>query len=175
MTNSKSKSKSTALTNAEVVMEVRENNLYVNHGENVRHYRTMKGYSQEYMATQLKISQPKYSEIERESVIDEKYLIDIAKILNLGIEWLNEIPIHRGTTSYHQDGNGNTNFQNTGDVNYNINNPVEQVKEAYQDTIRIVKESYEKSLSDKNATIKGLTEDRDKLLDKFLAASNSIK
>lgn len=121
-------------------IEVKEFRASTHHGDTVKHFRTAKGYSQEYMATQLNISQPKYSGIEKQEIIDEKYLETIAAILNVGIEWLRDIPLFKGYNSYHQDGNGNTNFQNTGDVNYNINNPVDPIVDAYKDTINNFKE-----------------------------------
>ena len=143
-------------TNIEV--EVKENLVEINQGENVRHYRNMRKFSQEYMAAKLNISQSKYSELERSSIIEDKYLTQIAKILDIGLDWLKEVPIQKGNTSYHQDGDGNTNFQNTGDVHYSINNPIEPVVTAYKVTI----ESLQK-------TIEAERKEKQEIMDKFVA------
>lgn len=154
--------------------KITERKMVVSHGENVRHYRRMKGYSQEYMAHKLRISQPKYSEIERNNVIDEVILNKIAQILNIGVEWLRDIPLQTGTISYFQDGNG-TNFQNTGDVHYEINYPVETVKEAYESSIDIIKSTFEIAIADKNAIIEEITKEKNTFLEKLMQAVGNIK
>ncbi|RVT99743.1 XRE family transcriptional regulator [Mucilaginibacter limnophilus] len=53
-------------------------------GELIRVQRAIKGYSQEYMAFQLEISQPAYSKIERnESDITVTRVFEIAEILEI--------------------------------------------------------------------------------------------
>ncbi len=161
-------------TNTDVKVEITEYRDPISHGENTRYYRNMKRFSQEYMAAKLGISQPKYSEIERSAVIDDETLSKIANILNIGLEWLKEIPILKGTTIYNQDGNG-TNFQNTGDVNYTIQNPVEEIKEAYTNTIEILERNFDKTLRDKDRRIETLEERNNDLLDRLINNNPSIK
>lgn len=118
--------------------EKQKHSEVVHIGENIKRYRTIKGYSQEYMATEMKISQLKFSDLERSSIIGEEDLAKIAMILNLGIEWLKEIPLMKGSENYHQHGNENTNFQKNGHIDYTINNPVEQVAAAYEGIIKML-------------------------------------
>lgn len=54
-----------------------------NFGENLRNIRQQKGFSQEFLATSLNISQAKYSRIERQSAIPDYQLIcNMAQILD---------------------------------------------------------------------------------------------
>ncbi|MBC6399600.1 MAG: helix-turn-helix transcriptional regulator [Ekhidna sp.] len=56
----------------------------VNVGENIRKLRELKGYSQEYMAVKLKMSQRNYSRIEKEeSKLDLQKLQQIGEILEV--------------------------------------------------------------------------------------------
>lgn len=126
-----------------VRMEARESLVENHQGKKVKHYRISKGYSQEYMAIQLGISQQRYSELEKEEIVDEEHLIKIAEVLNIGIEWLKDIPIIKGHNTFIQEGTG-ANFQNSGDATHatTINNPVEEVVKAYQEIISRMQESY---------------------------------
>jgi len=55
-------------------------------GDNIRKIRELKGYSQEYMAGKLDISQKMYSNIENENrKIDTERLKAIAEILEVGV------------------------------------------------------------------------------------------
>ena len=55
-------------------------------GELIRQKRAIKGYSQEYMAFQLNISQNAYSKIERqETEITVKRIYEIAEILEVSV------------------------------------------------------------------------------------------
>jgi transcriptional regulator with XRE-family HTH domain len=55
-------------------------------GEKIRQRRVIKGYSQEYMAFQLDISQNAYSKIEREATeLSVKRLFRIAEILETSV------------------------------------------------------------------------------------------
>lgn len=145
--------------------ETLERCTVIHHGENTRHYRTAKKLSEEYMASELEMSLTDYNRLERSAVIEEELLGAIAEILNLGIEWLRDILIINDRYyRYHQDGNGNTNFQNTDDINYNINYPVENVVDAYRENIETLKESL-------------LTErkERQEILNKFITYVESQK
>lgn len=53
-------------------------------GEKIRKIRELKGYSQEYMAEQLEISQRAYSKMEREETkLDWSRITDISRILEI--------------------------------------------------------------------------------------------
>ena len=53
-------------------------------GENIRKFRVLKGYSQEYMANVLEISQRNYSKIERNEIkVTDDKIFNIAKILEI--------------------------------------------------------------------------------------------
>lgn len=158
---------------SEVTVKVEEILITVNHGENVKHYRNLKRYSQEYMAAKMGITQPKYSDIERRSDIEDTHLKMIAKILNIGVEWLTDYPAVKGYCSYHQDGNGNTNFQNTGDVNYNINNPVDQIALAYQNTFDSLNRALETFMGDKREAIEAERKEKQLILDKLVSFMDS--
>lgn len=120
-------------------VEKQKHSEVIHVGENIKRYRIIKGYSLEYMATEMKISQLKFSDLERSSIIGEEDLTKIAMILNLGVEWLKEIPFIKGSENYQQHGNQNTNFQQNGHIDYTINNPVEQVAAAYENMIEMLK------------------------------------
>lgn len=58
----------------------------LNLGEKIRQKRVVKGYSQEYMAFELNISQNAYSKIEREETeLSVKRLFRIAEILGISV------------------------------------------------------------------------------------------
>ncbi|HVY75455.1 MAG TPA: helix-turn-helix transcriptional regulator [Puia sp.] len=58
--------------------------LYI--GEKIRQRRMIKGYSQEYMAFQLEISQNAYSKIEREETeMTVNRLYEIAEVLGVSV------------------------------------------------------------------------------------------
>ena len=53
-------------------------------GENIRKIRDLKGFSQEYMAAKLKMSQRQYSRIEKEETkLDLQKLEEIGKVLEV--------------------------------------------------------------------------------------------
>ncbi len=56
----------------------------MNIGENIRKIRDLKGFSQEYMAAKLKMSQRQYSRIEKEETkLDLQKLEEIGKVLEV--------------------------------------------------------------------------------------------
>jgi transcriptional regulator with XRE-family HTH domain len=61
----------------------------MNIGEKIRLARTIRGYSQEYMAQQMKITQKTYSQIENnQTKIDVEKLKEITSVLELDLEKL---------------------------------------------------------------------------------------
>ncbi len=140
-----------------VITESQEVMIGNDHGKKVKHYRMSKGLTQEYMADKMGISSAEYTEIEKRKSIDEDSLAKIAKILNLGIEWLKDIPISIGIHNYYQDGNGSY-YQNTGDAHHSttINQPVEEVVRAYEKTIRKIEQLNERSILEKEQLLEDL-------------------
>ena len=60
-------------------------------GNNIRSIRLFRGYSQEYVATAIGISQNTYSRIERDEVpISEKRLVELSKVFELTVEDITE-------------------------------------------------------------------------------------
>ncbi len=133
--NDNSKKKGTPKqTTLDASVRVEERYQKVHHGNNIELYRMAKGYSQEYMAIKLGIAQQRFSDLEKQETIDEETLIKIADILGLNIEWLRDIPAHRASNVYYQNGNG-VYFANTGNAAHTIVKPVEEVVEAYKVTL----------------------------------------
>lgn len=72
----------------------------------IKEFRTEKGYSHEYMAHQLNMSQPAYSKIEKnETSLSVDKLYKIAEILETPVEKFLEIPVK----NYKQDIHNNEN------------------------------------------------------------------
>lgn len=138
-------------TNKELNTESREIMIENHHGKKIRYYRMAKQLSRNQVAELLGISSEEYAEIEKKKNIEDEMLKKMAVILNLGVEWLKEIPINAGIHNYYQDGNGSY-YQNTGDAHHNttINQPVDEVVKAYEKTIKQIEELYHKSLAEKN-------------------------
>lgn len=118
--------------------------LTVHHGDNIRHYRHRKGYSQEYVASLLGESQQTISDWERKETLDDEILCRIADVLDIGISWLKDIPLEK-TSIYSQDGNNNTNFQSNHKVEYIIHNPLQAVENAYKTSTQIIIDMYNNS------------------------------
>ncbi len=72
-----------------------------NLSRNIKKHREIKGYSQEYMAQELEITQPSYAKIENDSVqITVDRLFKISKILAIDVVELLGI---QQQTIYHQE------------------------------------------------------------------------
>ena len=55
----------------------------MNHGETLRKIRTLKGFSQDYVASKLGIKQTSYSQWEHKEVISDEKLLILFKILEI--------------------------------------------------------------------------------------------
>lgn len=91
--------------------------------KNIRKIREIKGFSQDYVATKLGVSQNNYSKIERGEIqLKKERLEEIAKVLEVkteDIERFNDSVIFN-------------NCQNSGCHNrYTIENPIEKINELY--------------------------------------------
>lgn len=166
-----------------VDIETKQTRFPVHHGENILFYRKLNGYSQEYMAAQLNILQPRFSELEKQEVIDDVTLEKVANILGLDIKYLKDLPQSSANKNFTQ--NGDESFLNMGDVQYtkNIHNhvDVEKIEAAYLITINALKEEIErgrKSLDSQaetaNKVIEALIEEKTRILDKLLNYADVI-
>ena len=99
--------------------------------KNLRIIREIRGYSQDYIANQLGISQNAYSKLERgETGIDEKKLEQISKVLNVSSETIKNFSEAIVFNNSHCN-NGVGNY-----ANY-IVNPLEKIVELYENIIRL--------------------------------------
>ncbi len=69
--------------------------------KNIRKHRELKGYSQEYMANELHISQPSYAKLENDSTkITVERLFSISKLLEMDMAELLDL---KNQTVYNQE------------------------------------------------------------------------
>ena len=57
----------------------------IHHGKNIKKIREIIGMKQETLATRLDMSQQAISQLEQKEIIDQRFLIDIAKARNIKI------------------------------------------------------------------------------------------
>ncbi|GEM_PF-6899044 len=126
--------------------EVTEKKRKPNHGKNVKWFRKQKGYSQEYLATQIKckegVTQQTISEWEKEEVLPIEILEDIARILEVGVSWLEDSILDDESGFFSQDGDNNNNFQKNENVTFTVHNPLQAMERAYKDTMRKLTAAY---------------------------------
>ena len=105
-------------------------------GEKIRKVRTIKGYSQEYVSEKLKISQPAYSDIEKNKTkITLETLKELAKIFEVEVNDLmsfDENQVFNNT--FNENSNGFFNVQKV------INENFDKEREAYLEQIKFLKE-----------------------------------
>ncbi len=98
--------------------------------KNIRKHRELKGYSQEYMANELHISQPSYAKIENDSTkITVERLFSISKLLEMDIAELLDL---KNQTVYNQefkDNAYNHNYQT-------VQNLYQENKETYKELLK---------------------------------------
>ena len=103
-------------------------------GKNIRKFRELKGYSQEYMANEMELTQASYAKLESNSTkISVERLFTIAKLLETDVADILEL---NKQTIYHQD-----------IKEHSIGH--QEVKNLHQDN----KEVYEKLLQSKDEQI----------------------
>lgn len=127
------------------------------HGENIRHYRTRIGFSQLCLAKLCNLEQYQISRLESQEFVDEKYLKIIADALNLGINWLKDIPAPIPNHTFKIDGKNNF-YQNTGKVisNYTLQAPIDETRHIQNLFIEKLKECYQSIISKKDEKIEKL-------------------
>lgn len=124
------------------------------HGENIKHFRVARGFSQEYLAEKLGISQVKLCRLEKKETVDDEYLNSISKLLGVDVIWLSDIPLTVCVSSTSLSAKGNY-FQNGGHAtsNYTIQFPVEVVIDSLNQAAQRVEENYKHLLKEKDKLI----------------------
>lgn len=103
-------------------------------GENIRHYRELRHYSQEYMAACLEINQSTYSKLENDSTaLTIKRLMQITEILDVDLNQLLNVD-HSATTMPDRNKNGQ------GKAEYSYQQPPEQILDQYEKRIARMQE-----------------------------------
>ncbi len=109
--------------------------------KNIKKHRELKGYSQEYMAHELKISQPSYAKIENDSTqITVDRLSNISKILDVDIIELLDL---NKQTIYNQsfsDYSQNQNFQEIHNLHQENKEIFKELLKAKDEQIELLKE-----------------------------------
>ncbi len=96
--------------------------------KNIRKYREIKGYSQEYMATELDISQSSYAKLENDSTkITVDRLFHISKLLQTEVSKLLDL---KNQTIYNQE------FKDYSIYHQSVQNLHQENKEVYQELLK---------------------------------------
>ncbi len=96
--------------------------------KNIRKYRELKGYSQEYMAGELHISQPSYAKLENDSTkITVDRLFSISKLLEIEIAELLDL---KNQTIYNQE------FSDNSIGHQTVQNLYQENKETYRELLK---------------------------------------
>lgn len=97
-------------------------------GKNIRKYRELKGYSQEYMAHELDITQSSYAKLENDSTkITVERLFSIAQLLEMEMTELLDL---KNQTIYNQD------LKDSAVGHQSVQNLYQENKEVYQDLLK---------------------------------------
>lgn len=111
-------------------------------GRNISRIRELKDMKQEALAQALGTNQQAISAIENSETVDEKKLIEIAKVLGVSVEAIKnfseEAVLNIIGNTYHDNG-----IVNAG-LNYNCNfNPLDKVVELYERLVQAEKDKVE--------------------------------
>lgn len=120
----------------------------VNHGQNIKIARAVKGIKQEILAEQMQITQPTISKHENSTVLEDNILNKYAEALGVSVDFLKtweekaQTVVFESNIVNNQDTAGaNTHVGYTNDNNNMIQNPLDKVTELYE---RLLKEKDEK-------------------------------
>jgi len=106
----------------------------IHHGKNVKKVREIIGMKQETLATKLDMTQQAISQIEQKEIIDQAFLKDIAKAMNVSTDIIERMT---------EDAANNfiNNFNDTSAFNYQCTfNPLEKYVEAVEENKRLYEE-----------------------------------
>jgi len=106
----------------------------IHHGKNIKKIREIIGMKQETLATRLDMSQQSISQLEQKEIVDQRFLIDIAKAMNVSkdiIERMTEDAANNFINTFHD----------TSAFNYQCTfNPLEKYLEAVEENKRLYEE-----------------------------------
>lgn len=101
-------------------------------GQKVERIRMFKGLKQEYVASRLGISQPQFSKIEQSDKIEEQLLKQIAEILEVTPQAIENFEDEKVTYIInHQYNFHHTEIKDNASSNF-IFNPIEKITELYE-------------------------------------------
>lgn len=111
----------------------------IHEGRNVKRIREILGIKQDALAMELGLSQQAVSALEQKEKIDEKILIDVAKVLNVPVEAIKNFNEEAALNIINNTFNDNAVLNG---ILYNPTfNPIDKVVELYE---RMIKERDEK-------------------------------
>ncbi|GET34568.1 transcriptional regulator [Prolixibacter bellariivorans] len=101
----------------------------VHHGRNIKRLREMLGVKQEYIASELNLTQQTISKLEQKEVIEDDMLEKVAKTLNVPTDAIKNLSDDAATNYINTfyDNHGHGFFANN--VNFN---PIDKVVELYE-------------------------------------------
>jgi transcriptional regulator with XRE-family HTH domain len=111
-----------------------ENMQNIHHGKNVKKVREIIGMKQETLATKLEMTQQAISQLEQKEIIDQAFLKDIAKAMNVSTDIIERMT---------EDAANNfiNTFNDTSAFNYQCTfNPLEKYVEAIEENKRLYEE-----------------------------------
>ncbi|WP_286967156.1 helix-turn-helix domain-containing protein [Flavobacterium sp. UBA4854] len=115
-------------------------------GRNISRIRELKGMKQEALAIAIGVSQQYVSTIEASETIDEERLAEIAKVLGVtteAIENFSEESVFNFFNSFY-DNSANNGAQGSGDTNNSCTfNPLDKVVELYERLVQAEKDKVE--------------------------------
>jgi transcriptional regulator with XRE-family HTH domain len=106
----------------------------IHHGKNVKKVREIIGMKQETLATKLDMTQQAISQLEQKEIIDQAFLKDIAKAMNVSTDIIERMT---------EDAANNfiNTFNDTSAFNYQCTfNPLEKYVEAVEENKRLYEE-----------------------------------
>lgn len=106
----------------------------IHHGKNVKKVREIIGMKQETLATKLDMTQQAISQLEQKEIIDQAFLRDIAKAMNVSTDIIERMT---------EDAANNfiNTFNDTSAFNYQCTfNPLEKYVEAVEENKRLYEE-----------------------------------
>ena len=106
----------------------------IHHGKNVKKVREIIGMKQETLATKLEMTQQAISQLEQKEIIDQAFLKDIAKAMNVSTDIIERMT---------EDAANNfiNTFNDTSAFNYQCTfNPLEKYVDAIEENKRLYEE-----------------------------------
>jgi len=110
----------------------------VHHGRNIKRLREMLGVKQEYIASELNMTQQTISKLEQKEEIEDEVLDKVAKVLNVPVDAIKNLN-EETTTKYINTFNDSQGHFFSTNINCNFN-PIDKVVELYERLLTAEKE-----------------------------------